>query len=127
MRFFDYLYYRTVYMYLNTYRENSGKYMGVIAVSLMQTFHLIFLYIVILNIFHIDRKLVEKYHFVSYATVTLILFLNYYRYTYVKTYESFHYDWLNEVNRDNSHKGWLLVLYIFLNFSLTITFGILTR
>jgi hypothetical protein len=112
-------------MYLNTFKDKSGKLMGVIIVSIMQTLHLLLIYIIIANLFHLDRKLLKEYHFMIYLVVTIVLILNNYRYNYIKTYESMHNDWLFEINLANNNKGWLLVLYIFLNFSLTLTLGIL--
>jgi len=127
MRFFDYLFYRTTYMYLNTFKDTSSKFTGVIIVSTMQLLHLLFIYTIISNLLHLDRKLLIDYHFVSYIVVTIVLILNNYRYSYIKTYESMHNDWLNSINLANNNNGWLLVLYIFLNFSLTLTFSILSH
>jgi hypothetical protein len=113
-------------MYLNTFNDNSGKFMGVVVVSIMQVFHLLFIYIIFSNLFHLSRSILKDYRLVTYIIIALILILNNYRYYYIKPYENMHNNWLNAVNSDNSNKGWLLVLYIILNLSLTIAFGVLS-
>jgi hypothetical protein len=114
-------------MYLDTFKDNSGKLMGVVVVSTMQVLHLLFLYFIISSLFSLDRGLYNEYNMATYIIISIVLILNIYRYNYKNTYEKMHQKWLNEVNSNTGHKGWLLVLYILLNFSLTITIGILTK
>ena len=100
--------------------------MGIIVVSLMQILHILLIYIIIAKLI-VQANLISKSDLkpIMFVVLTIIILLNGYRYNKVKTYESMHADWLNETNSGMNNKGWGLVLYILLNFSVTLFFGII--
>ena len=131
IRFFDYLFYRVSDLYINKWKDSQGMMAGVGVVSIMQLIHLLFI-LLILALFseNINEVLFEKREGLNFMHSGIILpclivfAFNLYRYFKILPFEKTRKIWGNEKIKIKLERGKWVVIYIILNFGLTLFLSI---
>ncbi len=130
IKIIDYLFYRVSYVYIEKYKDKQGYILGGGLVTLMEIMHIgaVVIFIGIFsrrfNITYFE-PLRDVNYLHSWTTIPALvhfgfnaLFLNKRRYTKLAAY------WTNEEKIIRKKRGYLIVLYIIANLSVTIGLGI---
>ena len=134
LKFFDYLFYRVSSYYIYKWDDDTGSIYGIGLVSIMQLIHVVFLKLIAAfisdsaNEYLFERK--EGLNFLESGiiyTVLIIFAFNLLRYLRLKKFDFLETLWKDEEPSRRKRRGWIIISYIVLNLSITISISIYRR
>lgn len=110
MKIFDYIYYRTYYIYKYKWKDEDPKIYSITLITLLQASNiatLLFIYL------FINNKNPEIDYYYSISLFFTVMILNFVRYR--KKYKSFNIlssKWKDELSFKRTMKGYIIIIYI---------------
>jgi hypothetical protein len=130
---FDYIYFKVADYYKKNTKDDDYYIMGIVIVSIMQMINL--LTIILASSMLIDNVKnalssgnLEKSKIISFVIVTILLFLNYIRYSKITNYQKLSTKFSNFSNSSSGITiGKTVIVYIILSFVFLVYFAIIYK
>ena len=118
MRLFDYIYYRTYYLYFYKWKDDDPKIYAIGLISLLQFLNILTLLFFYL---HLINTKIHIYRIYAVAFFFVIIALNFYRYRDSGyNFRLLENKWKNEISIKRKIFGYLIICYIILSIFISI-------
>jgi dolichol kinase len=117
MIIFDYIYYRTYFLYKYKWKDDDPKIYSISLVTLMQALNLLSL-VFILMYFRKEKLIIDtKFSLILFF---VLLGLNFFRYRSEGHFQKFLAKWSKEENSRRIWRGYFIIIYILLSIGVCI-------